>query len=121
MLTIRFNRTGRKNRPNFRVVLQEHTVAPCGRHVEVLGSYDPYSKKAVLRSDRVRYWITQGVQISDTARNLLVREGVVEARRKAISESRTKISNEKKSVPTAEPVVATTSPEKKRVSKEKKK
>ncbi|KKQ00443.1 MAG: hypothetical protein US09_C0011G0001, partial [Candidatus Moranbacteria bacterium GW2011_GWD1_36_198] len=39
MLTIRFSRVGRKNKAQFRVVLQQHTAAPTGRHVAVLGSY----------------------------------------------------------------------------------
>lgn len=82
MLTIRFNRTGRKNHASFRIVAQEHTVAPGGRHVEILGSYDPHQKKAVLRAERITYWIGQGAQISDTAYNLFVREGVVKADKK---------------------------------------
>lgn len=82
MLTIRFNRTGRKNRPQFRVVVQEHTVAPGGRHVEILGSYDPYSKQSVLKRERIQYWIGHGAQLSDTVHNLLVRENVLtEAKR----------------------------------------
>lgn len=84
MLTIRFNRTGRKNHPSFRVVLQEHTVAPGGRHVEILGSYDPASKKTVLRGERIQYWIGKGAQVSDSAHNLLVREGVVEGKKRAV-------------------------------------
>lgn len=82
MLTIRFNRTGRKNRANFRIVVQEHTVAPGGRHVEVLGSFDPHQKKAVLKAERIQYWLSQGAQMSDTAFNLCVKEGVVKADKK---------------------------------------
>lgn len=84
MLTIRLNRTGRKNRPSYRVVLQEHTVAPGGSHVEVLGSYDPFSKKATLKGERVRYWIGKGAQASDTAHNLLVREGVLAEKKRSV-------------------------------------
>lgn len=84
MLTIRFNRTGRKNRANFRIVVQEHTIAPGGRHVEVLGSYDPHQKKAVLRAERIQHWIGQGAQMSDTAYNLFVKEGVVKADKKRV-------------------------------------
>lgn len=84
MLTIRLNRTGRKNRPSYRVVLQEHTVAPGGSHVEVLGSYDPFSKKATLKGERVRYWIGKGAQVSDTAHNLLVREGVLAEKKRSV-------------------------------------
>lgn len=82
MLTIRFNRTGRKNRAYFRVVVQEHTVAPGGRHVEVLGGYDPHQKKAVLKAERIQYWLGQGAQMSDTAYNLCVKEGIVPSDKK---------------------------------------
>lgn len=84
MLTIRFNRSGRKHRPSYRVVLQEHTVAPGGRHVEVLGSYDPYSKQSVLKRERIQHWIGQGAQPSDTAHNLLVREGILTEKKRAV-------------------------------------
>ena len=82
MLTIRFNRTGKKNHAQFRVVVQEHTVAPGGRHVEVLGSFDPHQKKAVLKAERIQYWLGQGAQMSDTAFNLCVKEGVIKADKK---------------------------------------
>lgn len=77
MLTIRFNRTGKKNRAHFRVVLQEHTKAPGKRHVEVLGSVDPIKKTTILNKDRILYWIGQGAQPSDVVWNTLVREGIV--------------------------------------------
>lgn len=88
MLTIRFNRTGRHNRPHFRVVLQEHTVAPGGRHVEMLGSYDPRSKQAVLKAERIQYWIGQGAQVSESAWNLMLKQGVVQGDKKAIKMKR---------------------------------
>lgn len=81
MLTIRFNRTGKKNRPYFRVVLQEHTKAPGKRHVEILGSYDPLKKTTILKKDRILYWIGQGVRTSDVVHNVLIREGVIEGKK----------------------------------------
>lgn len=82
MLTIRFNRTGRKNHAQFRVVVQEHTVAPGGRHVEVVGSYNPHQKVAVLKAERITYWLGQGAQLSDSAFNLFVKEGVIKSDKK---------------------------------------
>ena len=81
MLTIRFNRTGKKNRPYFRVVLQEHTKAPGKRHVEILGSYDPLKKTTILNKDRILYWIGQGAKTSDVVHNVLIREGVIEGKK----------------------------------------
>ena len=77
MLTIRFARVGKRNHAQFKIMLQEHTIAPGGRHVEVLGSYNPHSKEAVIKEDRVKYWVSKGAQMSDTAYNLFVKKGVV--------------------------------------------
>lgn len=81
MLAIRFNRTGKRNRAHFRVVVQEHTQAPGKRHVEIVGSYDPHKKTTLLKKDRILYWIGQGAQVSDAVHNMLVREGIVEAKK----------------------------------------
>lgn len=84
MLTIRFNRVGKKNRAAFRIVLQEKTKAPNRKHVEMLGSYDPHSKVAVIKKERVLHWISMGAQTSESVHNLLVKEGVVEGKKRAI-------------------------------------
>lgn len=88
MLTIRFNRFGRKNRAQFRIVVQERAVAPCGRHVEVLGSYDPHLKKSVIKSERVRYWLGKGAAASDATHNLFVKEGVIKGKKRAVKMKR---------------------------------
>lgn len=102
MLTIRFNRTGKKNRAHFRVVLQEHTKAPGKRHVEILGSYDPHKKTAVLKKDRILYWIGQGAQTSPVVTNLLIREGVTEGKKIAKKMPRPAVKEE----PAVTPAVA---------------
>ena len=84
MLTIRFARVGRKKRAQYRIVLQEHTVAPTGRHVAVLGSYDPHQKKSVLKADKIKDWVSKGAQVSDSAYNLFVKEGVLEGKKRAV-------------------------------------
>ena len=68
----------------FRIVLQEHTVAPTGRHVAVLGSYDPHQKKSVLKADKIKQWVSKGAQVSDSAYNLFVKEGVLEGKRRVV-------------------------------------
>ncbi len=83
MLAIRLNRTGKRNRAHFRVVVQEHTKAPGKRHVEIVGSYDPHKKTTLLNKDRILYWVGKGAQVSDAVHNMLVREGVIEAKKVA--------------------------------------
>lgn len=84
MLAIRFARIGKKNQAQFQIVLQEHSVAPGGRHVEVLGSYDPHQKKTVLKEERIKYWLGQGAQPSDTAYNLLVSKGILTGEKRKV-------------------------------------
>jgi len=84
MLTIRFARVGKRNRAQFQIVLQEQAVAPGGRHVEVLGSYDPHSKKTVLKEEKIKYWLGQGAQPSDSAFNLLLAKGIVTGEKRKV-------------------------------------
>lgn len=77
MLTIRFARVGKRNKAQFKIMLQERTIAPGGRHVEVLGSHDPHLKQTVLKEDRIKYWLSKGAHVSDTVYNLLVLKQVI--------------------------------------------
>ncbi|MFZ2226310.1 MAG: 30S ribosomal protein S16 [Candidatus Moraniibacteriota bacterium] len=84
MLTIRLVRGGKKNNAQFKVMLQERTIAPGGRHVEILGSYNPHLKKATLQTDRIKYWIEKGAHVSDTAYNLLVKNSVITGEKRKV-------------------------------------
>jgi len=84
MLTIRFARVGKNKRAQFQIVLQEHTIAPGGRHVEVLGSYDPHSKKAVLKEEKIKSWISKGAKLSDTVHNLFVSKGIISGEKRKV-------------------------------------
>lgn len=84
MLTIRFARVGKKNKAQFKIMLQENTIAPGGRHIEILGSYDPHSKVAVLKNERINYWMSQGAQVSDSAYNLFVKNGVIKGDKRKV-------------------------------------
>lgn len=80
MLVIRLLKTGKKNAPSYRVVLTEKTNAPqSGKFLEVLGSYSPGRTALVLNKERIKYWLGQGAQASDTVHNLLVTAGVIKA------------------------------------------
>ncbi len=98
MLTIRFARVGKKNRAQFKIMLQEHTVAPGGRHIEVLGSYDPHLKQAVLKEDKIKYWISRGAKMSDTVHNLFVSKGIIDAKKIAVKLPEKKIEESSEEV-----------------------
>lgn len=83
MLVIRFNRVGKKNFAQFRIVVQEKSLATSGKHVAWVGSYNPHSKEVVLKEEEIKYWLSKGAQASDSVHNLLVKNKVInEAKRK---------------------------------------
>jgi len=85
MLKIRLQRTGRKNDPAFRVVLTDSkNAAKSGTFKEILGSYNLKSGEVVLKSDRITHWIGHGAQVSDTVHNFLVKEKVIEGKKKNV-------------------------------------
>lgn len=78
MLKIRLQRTGKRGQAYFRVVVLEHTTKPKGKYLEFLGSYDPHKNEISVKADRVKYWLSMGAHLSETANNLLVGKGVIE-------------------------------------------
>ncbi|PLX24659.1 30S ribosomal protein S16, partial [Candidatus Parcubacteria bacterium] len=57
MLAIRLQRVGRKKLPIYRVVVSEKTKDTYGDHLEILGTYNPHSKEANLKVDRIKHWL----------------------------------------------------------------
>jgi len=123
MLKIRLTRIGRKHDPTYRlVVVDSRRATQSGAYLENLGFYNPRKvglKKEPLMSDfkekaeRINYWISQGAQLSGTARNVLINAGVVKGEKANVSslskKKRIKIANAKKAeeVPTEKPSLET--------------
>lgn len=79
MLKIRFQRTGRKNDPAYRIVVTEHTAGPrAGTSIATVGSYHPKTKHTVIDAEEVKKWLANGAKASGTVHNLLIKEGVIE-------------------------------------------
>ncbi len=82
MLMIRFQRIGRTNDPAFRIaVLEKERAAKAGNVVELLGTYNPRSKALTLDEEHVKGWIAKGAQPTDSIRNLLISNGVIEGKK----------------------------------------
>ncbi|NCU42629.1 MAG: 30S ribosomal protein S16 [Candidatus Moranbacteria bacterium] len=84
MLVIRYNRTGRRNKPLFRLVVQEKAVAPGGRHIEVVGNWNPHKKEGGFKKDRIEYWMGKGAQASDSVHNLLIFQGIITGEKRVV-------------------------------------
>lgn len=97
MLKIRLTRTGKKNQPHYRIVVIEHWRKPKGRYIEMLGHYNPRTKKISLKKERILYWLGVGAQTSPTAHNLLVDNKIIKSpKRKASTIKKKSIDKEKK-------------------------
>jgi small subunit ribosomal protein S16 len=60
------------------MVVIEHTKSPKSRdYIEILGSHDPINKITQINGERVKYWMGQGAQLSDTAHNMLVSQKII--------------------------------------------
>ena len=79
MLKIRLQRIGRRNNPSYRVVVVDsRAAAKKGKPVELLGTHDTIRKTTTLNDERIKHWISQGAQVSDTMHNILIKNGVIE-------------------------------------------
>lgn len=85
MLTIRFQRVGRRNDPAFRIVVTEHQARTKSSGLETLGSHHPKTKDTVLKNERILYWLSQGAKTSDSVHNLLISKGVIKGAKIAVT------------------------------------
>lgn len=108
MLVIRFNRVGRRNHAQYRIVVQEKAKAPSGKHLAIVGSYDPHSKQTVLKEDKIKEFLANGAQPSNSVYNLLVRNGVIKGDKRVVKlPEKEKPAEEEKTVEAAPKEVAT--------------
>ena len=93
MLVIRLSRIGKKNKPYYKIVIQEKAWAPKSKAVEIVGSFDPHQNpaKIELKEDRIKHWLEQGAQPSNTVHNMLVNAGILKAdKKRAVSQFKTR-------------------------------
>lgn len=92
---VRLTRLGSRNHPFYRLVAIDGRRAVKGKYIENLGWYNPQQKKEGpnfhIKVDRVDHWITNGAQLSESARSLVKKARIYQPAEMA---------------PEAEPVVA---------------
>jgi small subunit ribosomal protein S16 len=79
LVKIRLKRMGTTKRPFYRLVVADSRSPRDGRFIEALGYYDPLPQPASVKidADRVREWLRRGARPSDSARDLLVAQGIL--------------------------------------------
>jgi len=81
LLRIRLRRTGKKKQPSYRVVVADSRAPRDGDCVETIGHYDPLTEPPTVRinEDRVRHWMSNGAQPSETVVRLMRKQGILPA------------------------------------------
>jgi len=77
---IRLTRMGDKKSPFYRVVVTDSRKARDGAYIEKLGTFNPLTNPAEINLDveNTKKWIANGAQPTETARTILVREGILQ-------------------------------------------
>ena len=82
MLMMRLQRVGRRNDPSYRLVVTDKRTGPkSNKHVAILGSYSPKLDHVQFDGEKIKEWLTKGVQPSPTVHNLLVSQKIIEGKK----------------------------------------
>ncbi|MBR6740759.1 MAG: 30S ribosomal protein S16 [Clostridia bacterium] len=79
MVKIRLRRMGAKKAPFYRIVVADSRFPRDGRFIEELGTYNPLTDPSEVKvdADKVKEWIKNGAQPTDTVKALLKKEGIL--------------------------------------------
>lgn len=79
MVRIRLTRMGSKFQPTYRIIVTDSRNARDSRPLETIGHYNPRTRPSteVIQEDRALYWLSVGAQPSDSALNILTRNGTM--------------------------------------------
>ena len=76
--TMRLKRFGTKKRPYYRVVVQDNRSAACSKTIDEVGTYSPIDaeNQVKLDTDKCKAWISKGVVVSPTVKEILNKQGI---------------------------------------------
>lgn len=70
MLKIRLSRFGRKSSPSYRIVLIDSRKKRDGSYLDLLGTYNPFSKDVKINVDLYNKYISNGAQPTEIVAKL---------------------------------------------------
>ena len=78
---IRLTRYGAKKNPFYRIVAVDSREKRDGEYIELLGTYNPITKPAVVNLDeeKIIKWLNNGAIPTETTRNLLSKAGIMKS------------------------------------------
>ncbi len=80
MVKIRLKRMGAKKKPFYRIIVADERSPRDGKFIEQVGTYDPLANPSLISVDaeKVKKWLGNGAQPTDTVKKLLKIAGVTE-------------------------------------------
>ena len=81
---IRLTRMGDKKAPFYRVIVADSRAPRDGKFIDIIGTYNPLKDLAEIKIDtqKAEKWLKNGATPTDTARDILVKSGVIEKKNK---------------------------------------
>lgn len=76
MVKIRLLRMGRNKTPYYRIVAVDSKAKANGAYIELLGQYEPLNGTISLKDDKIKKWLENGAQPTDTVKSFLVKNGI---------------------------------------------
>ena len=79
MVKLRLKRMGAKKVPFYRIVAADARSRRDGRDLEIVGTYDPTKKPAIVTIDEEKAlnWLNKGAVPTETVRSLLAKNGTM--------------------------------------------
>jgi small subunit ribosomal protein S16 len=77
MLKLRLKRTGRKRTPSYRLVIMENSFRRDGRPIDEVGYYSPITKQYKFDTEKIKKWLKNGAQPTETVFNLLKKAEII--------------------------------------------
>ncbi len=76
---IRLTRMGDKKAPFYRVIVADSRAPRDGKFIDILGTYNPLTDPAEIKIDaeKAEKWLKNGATPTDTAKQLLVKSGII--------------------------------------------
>ncbi|HHY63955.1 MAG TPA: 30S ribosomal protein S16 [Clostridiaceae bacterium] len=80
MVKIRLKRIGAKKKPFYRIVVADSRSPRDGKFIDQVGTYDPLADPSIIKVDaeKVKKWLGNGAQPTETVKKLLKIAGVTE-------------------------------------------
>jgi small subunit ribosomal protein S16 len=79
MVKIRLQREGKKKAPFYHIVVADSRSPRDGKYLEQIGFYNPLTNPAEIKVNEevALKWLRNGAQVTDTAKDLLSKAGVM--------------------------------------------